>query len=261
MGKKMSNAPVYFTVAQVQFNPILKLEDYLPTIQDKMRVTRFPDFKRQVIQQAIIPLNSGGSQHTPSFQPQVRFIFGDIAGESMFVLESNALTLQTTTYDTFDTFSKSLLDGLTIIHAALQLAFTERVGLRYLDAVLPKNDESLADYLAPEVLGLSHKLTGQMSHSFSETLTVDAAGQLVSRVLIQDGHVGLPFEMEAMGARVNPKFTQPAGRHAIIDTDAFYQQRESFDLNKVGARLVTLHDEILKSFEASVTPHALEIWA
>jgi uncharacterized protein (TIGR04255 family) len=263
MSKKMNNAPVYFTVAQVQFNPVLNLEGYLPTIQDRMRVAHFPDFKRETFQRLMVGFGGGdgGQVPTPSFLPQARCIFGDIEGTSGFVLENNSLALQTTAYETFETFSKVLLDGLGIVHDALQLDFTQRVGLRYLDAVLPKGNESLSDYLTPEVLGLSQKLTGQMSHSVSESLVMNAGGQLVSRVIIQDGHVGLPPEMMALAPRLNTRFTEPNGRHAIIDTDAFNEQREVFNLEKIGTKMAFLHDEILKSFEATVTPHALAVWA
>ena len=58
MGKKMKNAPVYFTVAQVRFNPVLNMEGYLPTIQERMRATNFPDFKRETIQQLILSFAS-----------------------------------------------------------------------------------------------------------------------------------------------------------------------------------------------------------
>jgi len=263
MGEKMNNAPVYFTVAQVRFNPVLNLEGYLPTIQDRMRTAHFPDFKREVFQSLILAFGAGevGQVPTPSFQPQARCIFGNTENTSGFVLESNALALQTTAYETFEIFSKMLLDGLGIVHEALQLEFTERVGLRYLDAVLPQASESLSDYLAPEVQGLSKKLAGQMSHSVSETVAMTTVGQLVTRVIIQDGHVGLPPEMTTLAPRLDPRFTQPEGRHGIIDTDAFHEQREAFNLEKLESRLDALHEEILRSFVATVTPHALAVWA
>ena len=44
MGKKLTNAPVYYTVAQVQFNPVLDLDGYIPAIQSKMREAHFPGF-------------------------------------------------------------------------------------------------------------------------------------------------------------------------------------------------------------------------
>lgn len=258
----MSNAPVYFTVAQVRFNPILNLESYLPAIQDRMRILQFPDFKRELIQQLIVPFGGGedAQMSTPSFQPHARCIFGDMKGRTSFVLESNALGLQTTAYDTFETFSKVLLQGLGIVHRAIGLDFSERVGLRYLDAVLPKEEESLTQYLEPEVLGLSQKLRGTLSHSFSETVTLTTSGKLVSRVIIQDGQVGLPPEMMSLAPKLDSRFTQQSGRHAIVDTDAFLELREAFDLGNLESTLVKLHEEILVSFKSTVTTHALKTW-
>lgn len=268
MGKKMNNAPAYFTIAQVRFNPVLNLEGYLATIQDRMRSAHFPDFKREISQQLIVPFSAGeaGSVPTLSFLPQARCIFGDIDSTSIFILENNALTFQTTAYDTFESFSRTLLNGLSIVHDTLRLDFSERVGLRYLDAVLPRPNESLSDYLIPEVLGLSQKLGGQMAHSVSETVTINAVDQLVSRVIIQGSSagllVGLPAELTAFAPKIAPRFTQPEGCHAIIDVDAFYEKREAFNLEKIGAKLLALHDDVIrKSFEATVTPHALAVWA
>lgn len=264
MGKKMNNAPAYFTIVQVRFNPVLNLEGYLATIQDRMRTAHFPDFKREIFHQLIVPFSAGeaGQVPTPSFLPQARCIFGDIDSTSIFILENNALTFQTTAYDTFDTLSRILLDGLSIVHDTLRLDFNERVGLRYLNAVLPRPNESLSDYLIPEVLGLSQKLGGQMTHSVSETVTINAVGQSVSRVIIQNGRVGLPAELLTFVPKIASRFTQPEGCHAIIDVDAFYEKREAFNLEKIETKLLALHDDVIrKSFEATVTPHALAVWA
>lgn len=263
MGKRMSNTPVYFTVVQVRFNPVLNMEGYLATIQEKMREVRFPDFKRAVIQQLIVPFASSGDAGqvpTPSFVPQARCVFGNIEGTSEFVLENNALALQTTAYDTFEVFSNMLLNGLGIVHDVVRLDFTERIGLRYLDAVLPKTGESLNDYLTPEVLGLSNKLMGNMLHSVSETFTMNTIGQLISRVIIRDGRIGLPPELVSLAPPIDKRFTQQEGRHSIIDTDAFVENREAFSLDKLESTLQSLHEEILRSFRATVMPYALKAW-
>lgn len=263
MGKKMKNAPVYFTVAQVRFNPVLNMESYLPTIQERMRTTHFPDFKRETIQRLVIPFGAPADANQPampSLVPQARCIFGNIKATTEFVLENNAIALQTTAYDTSETFFKILLDGLTIIHDALHLDFTERIGLRYFDAVLPKTNESLEQYLTPGVLGLSSKIGEKLVHSYSETVTMNTSGKLVSRVIIQDGKVGLPPEIAPLAPSINAKFAERKGQHAILDTDAFYEQREAFDLEKIGSKLVALHAEIRKSFVATTTDFAREVW-
>jgi uncharacterized protein (TIGR04255 family) len=264
MGIKMKNAPVYFTVTQVRFNAVLNLENYLPAIQDRMRAEHFTDYKREVLQRFALPIGGGDAEQiaAPNMLPQTRYTFGNTDGTSGFILDNNSLSFQTTDYDTFEAFSKNILNGLSILHEALKLDFTERVGLRYLDAVLPKTEkESLSDYLAPEVLGLSQKLNGQLAHSVSETVSFSSVSQLVSRVIIQNGRVGLPPELTAGAPKVNSRFTQPEGPHAILDTDAFYEQREGFDLSRLETSLSALHDEILKSFKVTVTPHAIKTWS
>lgn len=264
MGTKLSNAPVYYTVAQVQFNPVLDLDGYIPAIQSKMREAHFPDYKKEVFQRLVLPFGGveQGQMTAPTVSPQVRHLFGDIDGRSLFLVDTNALSFQTTRYDTFETFSETLLQGLGVLHDALRLDFVERIGLRYLDAVQPSKDgETLRDFLVPEVLGHSLRGQGQLQHSVSETSVLTASGQLLSRVLIRDDHVGLPMELAGLAPAIDPRFTQRKSLHAIVDTDASLALREAFELAKVGARLTSLHDDIVKSFKATVTDYARASWA
>ena len=264
MGKKLSNAPVYYTVAQVQFNPVLDLDSYVPAIQAKMRDAHFPDFKKEVFQRLDFPVlgMQQGQMLPPTITTQARYVFGDIAGQTAFLLEANALTLQTTSYDTFETFSKYLIAALGVLHSVLRLDFVERIGLRYLDAIQPvKDGETLRDFLVPEVLGLALRGHGQLQQSISETAVATPAGQLVSRVIVRNGQVGLPMELSGVALVIAHRFTQRQGIHAIVDTDASFVQRETFEPSKVEARLVALHDEIDASFKATVTDHARASWA
>ncbi|MDC8758224.1 TIGR04255 family protein [Janthinobacterium fluminis] len=264
MGKKMRIAPVYYTVAQVQFNPILDLDSYLPSIQSNMREKRFPDFKHEVHQRFVFPLGTGGTEQSqvPSLSRQSRFYFGDMAERTSFLLETNAITLQTTAYETFESFLQTLLDGLKILNQVLQLDFVERIGLRYLDAVHPVNSsDKLEDYLTPQVLGLANKLPGELAQSVSETVTLTAAGQLVSRVTIRSGGIGLPDDLATRPPTIDPRFTTWTGLHASVDTDAAFVKREEFDLAAIKSRLTALHDIIEQSFKATVTDHALAAWA
>lgn len=264
MGKKLTNAPVYYTIAQVQFNPVLDMDGYVAAIQSKMREAHFPDYKKEVFQRLVVPFGNAeqGQMAAPTVTSQSRYLFGDIDGRSMFLLETNALSFQTTRYDTFETFSENFLKGLGMLHDALHLDFIERIGIRYLDAVQPSKDgETLREFLVPEVLGLALRGEGELQHTVSETSVLTAAGQLVSRVLIRRGHVGLPMELGGLALTIDPRFTQRESLHAIVDTDASYGRREVFELAKVGARLAALHDEIVKFFNATATDHARASWA
>lgn len=263
MGTKLTKAPVYFTVAQVQFNSILNLDSYLSAIQAKMRETHQTDFKQEMVQSLVIPPGIGpNTLAAPSITAHSRYIFGDISGNTSFVLEPNTLALQTTNYDSFEGFLGLMLKGLRILHELIGLDFVDRIGLRYLDAIQPlKEDESLKDYLIPEVLGLSLCGQGELLQSQSETISMTAAGQLISRVVIRNGKIGLPMELASLAPKIADRFLQPVGLHGIVDTDGSYVHREAFELGDIEKRLVALHDEITASFRTIATQHAQKAWA
>lgn len=257
MGKKMSNAPVYFTLAQIRFNPILKMDEYLPTIQDKFRACGFPDFRHEQVQQ--IAFSAGGQAVAPAVSSQSRYIFGNIEGTGNYVLDSNSLVFQTTAYETFDAFSDSFKQGLSIVNESLNLAFIERLGTRYFDAVLPQEGEMLTDYLVSEVMGTSD-FADRLVHSLSETVSLSDHGTLVSRVVIRDGQLGMPSDILPLAPSLPSKITGFQGLHAIIDSDAYNEIRKPMDIDDVLKNLAGLHSDINASFKKVVTEHALQIW-
>ena len=124
MGQKLSKAPVYFTITQVQFNPILNLDSYLPIIQGKMRNSHFSDFKQSITQHVSISVAADNhTQMLPVVTPSTRYIFGNINGTSHFLLEKNALSFQTTEYETFEVFLDDFINGIKIIHDVIKLDF------------------------------------------------------------------------------------------------------------------------------------------
>ncbi len=268
MGKIMKNAPVYFTIAQIRYNPILSLSTYIPAIQEHFRRNGFPDFKKAVTMTLnLTPLlqDVSAEGQPPAPTPVERYIFSNPENTKNFLLEQGALAFQATEYETFETFAEHLLRGLDFLNKSVELSFIERVGVRYLDAVMPREGERLGQYLIPEVMGLCGKLEGDIQHSFSETLTRGDRGSVISRVVIQQGQggqIGFPPDlMQAMGLKIARRFMQVAGLHAIIDTDAFEAERINFDLAEVRKKLIVLHDRIAKSFRATITEHALAVWA
>jgi hypothetical protein len=96
----------------------------------------------------------------------------------------------------------------------------------------------------------------------SETVSVVGLSQLVTRVLIREGRIGLPPELAQLAPAIDPRFAQQeACVHAVVDNDASIINREVFDLAKISGHLDFLHQEIKASFESTVTEHALTVWA
>ncbi len=261
MSSRMKNAPVYFTIAQIRFNPILSLQSFVPGIQESFRKHGFADFKKALTMTLAVTVNKDSASQAPTPTPLERFIFSDIANTQNFVLEQNAISFQSTKYEVFETFTAELMKGLHVVNDRVGgLTFVERVGLRYLDAVMPRQGENLSQYLIPEAMGLYGRLKGQTKHTFSETLAENPGASMVSRVVIQEGRIGFPPDLLLNQLNIAQKFANFTGIHAILDTDAFVAERIPYGATEIEKRLGALHERINEAFRALVSPHALAVW-
>jgi uncharacterized protein (TIGR04255 family) len=258
MANKMKNAPIYYALAQVRFNTLASLATYVPAIQEGLRRAGYPDFR--TVQMATLEM--GGP--VPNATVATRYLFLDAKLTSGFTLDQSFLTFQVTEYDTFAPFVSAFLDGLGVLHKEAALNYSERVGIRYLDAAIPRTGEAVSDYLRPNMLGLSNSFSDrELVHTVSETRTVRGKTTLVSRVVEvnqKEGSAALPEDLQPMVLKLNEKFSQISGRYAIIDTDSWIEDRKDFDLTNLKKTLDTLHIELGRSFELVVTPHALTVW-
>ena len=259
---KMTHAPVYFVIVQVRFNPLLALESYAPKIQDQFRHHGFPDYQAgrlATFNLAIVNSTDGGAPQVPVSQ-LMRYSFSNMEKTAAFTLDQGSLSLQTTDYDVFESFSEIFLRGLRIINDAVSLSYTDRIGVRYLDAVFPKSGESLSDYLHSGALGLHGKLDGTLMHAFSETLVKIGPINIVARSIVQNGQIGFPPDLQPMTLTVAQRFLDSTGLHAILDTDGSHESRASFDLDHVKSVLYEVHSSVTTAFKATVTEGATQAW-
>ena len=258
MGTPLKKPPVYFTVAQVRFNTLLKLGDFLPLIQERFRKAGYPAYSIHSSFAVQISIQNG--QAVPHPVPRDHHLFANAEKTHSFVLGTDALTFQSTNYGTYEQFSLAFLKGLELVHNEVDLAFTERVGLRYLDHVFPKLGDSLEFYLAPGVQGLGAHLGGAPIHSYAEALNQVGHVKLKARIVIQDGGVGFPPDVLPQGMVLQLRFAQDQGLHAILDTDGFVEGREPFSISAISQHLLSIHDVISKALKVTVTDYALAVW-
>jgi uncharacterized protein (TIGR04255 family) len=259
MGTPLKSPPVYFTVVQARFNALLKLADYLPSIQEAMRKAGFPDFTSRKTTAVQIAAQEG-QVAPPTVVTLEQFLFGNTDKTHMFVLNPDALTLQSARYGRFEDFSVQFLKGLAIVHDVVQLDYTDRVGLRYLDHVAPRPNDSLDLYIVPEARGLGAHLSGTVAYSFSEAFSRAGDVQLRSRVLIQDGGLAFPPDITPDGMKIDDRFLGYSGRHATLDTDGSIEGRMVFSVPAVREQIHAIHGVISAAFKAAVTEHAFEVW-
>ena len=251
---------MYFTVAQVRFNRLLKLSDFLPNIQERLRQQRFPDFSTHKSFVLEVNLQPGTSSAAPAAVAVERHQFGDTPRTQLFLLDQQSLTLQSTDYGDFKQFSEIFLRGLNILHEEVRLDYVERIGLRYLDRVIPKEGDDLYQYLTPEVTGLSRKLPGQKAYAYSESVNIVDQVNLLSRVSIQSGPLVFPPDLVPGQMNVNSRLATYVGPNAILDNDGSVEGRHEFSIDTVREHLTAIHDVIGNAFHAAASEHAFEVW-
>ena len=258
---KMSNAPIFYALAQVRFNAVLALDQYLPTIQEGLRRAGFPDFERGSL--TLLSFTPGAQPQQATPQPHYNFFNQDrTAG---FIIDQAMVLFQTTAYGTFGGFSDEFLKGAEIVHRACDLSYSDRVGIRYLDAVCPKEGESINQYLVDGVRGIYDLLAPRsLVHSYYEARTKSGSTTLVSRAVIINqesaGPVQFPSDLTAPNMTLGERFRELRGLYGLIDTDSWLEEREQFDIAGLGRRLTALHSDLRRSFNLMVTPFALESW-
>ncbi len=258
---KLKNPPVFYTLAQVKFNTISLMSEYVPKLQDKLRRTGYADFEEENFY--TINVRQPDRQISDIKQnSNMRWHFRDSARNEGYLLLSDSLVFHTTIYETFDIFLSKLILGLKIIHEIIELNFIDRTGLRYLNAVIPGKEETLANYLTPSLLGFSSIADKKLEHTFIETVSQNNSGTLIARSVIKDNALALPPDLLPFKLQISPRFSEILCRTAVLDTDHFISHHPRFEFNiaPIKSALSNSHDILTEVFRSSITEHAIKVW-
>ena len=266
MSEKMSNAPVYYALAQVKFNPITAMGDYVHKVQDILRRKGYILFEPQEITQLQFNAVLGQVPAIPHLNKETIWLIIKSDRSAGFILEPSSLTFHTTHYDTHHAFFSEILLGLQTVHKAVELSHLSRVGLRYLDAVLPANGEPVEDFLVSSLHGLwfNAELRYRLHESVFETCSgpLIEKGTLMSRVYRMKSPLGYPPDLVPHGLVPMPRFDiKEAVAHAVIDTDHYVEGKMPLNFNLLSDQLASLHEGIRQAFASTITNHAKTTWA
>jgi uncharacterized protein (TIGR04255 family) len=139
--------------------------------------------------------------------------------------------------------------------------------MRYLDAIFPKANHGIDQYLVASVLGVS-KAPLERDQAMSESIfrtqchPLIEEGTLFSRVYQLYGKLEFPPELLATrNLKLLQQFAeQEKAHHAIIDTDHFVEGMMPMELAGAKAQLESLHQGCSDIFRAVTTEFAQECW-
>jgi uncharacterized protein (TIGR04255 family) len=264
MNARMTQAPVYYALAQVRFNPVAAMSKYADSVQDLLRrdgytlyePLRVPELKLAI--EGILP--------SPSVVMDERWQFTKTDKRSGYILGSDFISYHTTEYMTHIEFIAELAKGLKAVHEVVNLEHLSRIGMRYLDAIVPREGEDLDEYLAAGLQGVvlaSQAPRNVTIESIFDTSTspMIQKGTLVVRIHRMTSQLGYPPDLQPGMLRTLERFvTDSAVKHAVIDTDHFVEGTMPLDFDKLTPQLKSLHATVRNAFDSTTTPYARSLW-
>jgi len=252
----LKRSPLVYVVAQVRFSAIVKMEQYIPDIQEKVRHEGFPKFSRGRVTEVRIE-----ADREAQFTASDRWEFQNKESTLGVVVSTGSLAVHTSKYNRYEEFEKTVDQSLRVLNVVASPSLVERIGLRYVDLVQPGDNETFADYLQPGILGLDAARFQARNplHRYQFTGRTEA-GHIVVRWWQNDAGVILPPDLGSSTLRHEAK--AEAGKVVgILDLDHFTEDGTSeFDVSHIADLLGSLHGNLDLAFRSAVTPKALEVW-
>ncbi|WP_122588791.1 TIGR04255 family protein [Pseudomonas viridiflava] len=259
----LKNAPVYYALAQAKFNPVAAMAKFSVDIQERMRRAGYTIFETEDMQNIDFGLiTDSANANTNAVVTTTRnWFFTKPDRTCGYVLTQDFLTFHTTGYLDRDQFFKALCDGLEIVHEIVQLEQISRLGIRYLNAVIPGEGEYVKDYLNSNIQGVTFGLP--VLGGIWEAGYRTQHGLLIAKVYqAPNSPLGFPQDLVPRSVQLLPRFKiETPFAHAVIDMDLAIEGAMPINCSVIYEKLLSFHGDLAKCFHAIATPLAFERWA
>lgn len=256
---QLTHSPLILVLAQVRMTPVLRMESYIPDIQDRLRKNGFPKVRRRMMRTE----TQDPQGRTLQVEERADWEFVSKGDQVALAVSENGIAMITSNYTSFDDFAGQLEDCLNIVHEIVAISGVERLGLRYIDLIEPTAEKPLSHYLSPQILGLSLDGLGDRVANMSETvLNTGSHQKLVLRCVERPKGVVLPPDLLPVGVKLKKDLKSNVS-FGILDSDHYVEFNDEpmeFGTVDVLNALSGLHDALDQSFRKAVTPQALEEW-
>ena len=190
--------------------------------------------------------------------------------ETWSVLVTQDSVVQQTTDDKrFEGLAERLQHAVRTVLATSEhdrLGVVQRVGLRYVDVVRPRDGENFRHYLRPGLHGTADEVyrTGtHRQHVESKGRTQvgdDISCTMIVRIVLNNQGFSLPPDL--IGGAPKRVALESLGKLlTLIDMDHFLKRTFGPDAECIVARAYEMHDHVVETFhEHMVTETAIELW-
>jgi len=264
---RLPNAPLAYVLAQVRFEPFLEIEKQIPALQGVLR-ERYPRFRR--FERAGFDIVWDDETPSPCVQPALsrHWELATATNHEGVVVQQDSLIFHATAYEDHEQFGQAWRWVMQRAGEHLPNLFVNRIGLRYINLILPSAGEIPAAYVVdrlrcdpdPRIPYRSHRGLTAAEYQLGE-----GRGDLAVRYSRGMGPPTLPPDLtglslhpsESMQRALTVDAQQPT---AVLDIDRFMTLGVVYAADPLAELFRPMHEEISAVFKALTTDHAHTVW-
>jgi len=260
---RMPNAPLALVLAQIRYSRYLTMEKHLPALQDAVR-HHYPAFRTSQIQSLEL---TGGAVNV---QAGTRWEFADFENRRCFFLQQDSLVFLATAYIDYEDFAERFAEILGHFEALVPDVLVDRVGLRYVDLIVPQSGEAPERYVASGLHGfplgaLAEKAKSLQAQYVSKYDFADQEGLLIARYSRGVSDPYLPADLQPLtlalpGIVHRARARQGQSMIAMLDWDRVLPHRAPFDRAALIARFGEMHTDLGEAFKRATSEYGLKVW-
>lgn len=258
----LANSPLVLALCQARFTPVLAIGDYIKEIQERIR-DNYPFYEETSGHE--LRIRSTDDQVT-TIKRMSRWLFASADKRTCVVVTPDFVTLQSSNYAGFERFRHDFVSVAEAVSEIARIRLSERIGLRYVNRIVPAADKGLRDYLADGLRGMHAEDLSEDRLVFRPTLNqveilskTESGSSLVLRCLEK------PANDTSFPPGINlddvDSSLAPINRHtALLDIDQFATGTVPFDSATLAEVISSLHEHTHLVFRKSCKPDAIAEW-
>lgn len=245
------SAPLVYVLAEVRCSPTLDVSGRAAAVQAAIR-GQYPLLEPVEVQTG--PAIPGGASTS------IMYSFTDLAKRRGVIVSSGSLCYHATEYVTSAEFFAELGWVLKAVGPIYEQDSVIRLGLRYVDVIVPKENETVFDYVIPSMTGIPLDASKRVQ-CVVELPRVD--GGIAVRFMALGSSLILSPDLLAISLK-RPKWAEEilvAGlQSAILDTDNWNAESRTYDADNLLNAFKGLKKGITEAFLRVASDHAVQEW-
>lgn len=285
MKKVLTDAPLVQALIDLRFSEIPSLSsipaDVINKIHEAMIGVGFAEKIESKGQSVSIRFDQATQQATQEITPVNRYLFRAAGERSIIELSKSSLIYKSTEYGTFEDFYKKfdeVLSSLIELVPTLNKSLLKRVGLRYIDVIVPDSGNTLEDFISDGLLApkLNEPIDGCKHIHGLTSKVVEVNQNKVLRVALEE----LPVENRSIRKILPDELVEPdqncglvikgqaswtntsSPTYGILDIDHTFNFEASpaFSIDSIREATSGLYNQSKDVFWSLIKQPALDIW-